>query len=260
MSEQGLNPSTSWEARAVHVARGLAYPSTPDLSGRLGPGRVKALVQARRARQVRRLALTAIVLIGLSLALLSVPSVQAALVRLLRLGAVKIVLEPMPTPTPMTQVTPTITPPPLASVLDLSGETSLDQARASVSFSITLPSYPADLGPPDAVFVQDLGDETVMLVWRDHASPNRVRLALQLLGPNAFVFKMQPRKVADARVNGRSALWAVGEYMLRTRSRGPDMRRLITGNVLIWREGSVTYRLETDLPLEEAVKIAESLR
>ena len=39
-----------------------------------------------------------------------------------------------------------------------------------------------------------------------------------------------------------------------------NLRRLITGYVLIWRDGDITYRLETDLPLEEAVKIAESLR
>jgi hypothetical protein len=29
--------------------------------------------------------------------------------------------------------------------------------------------------------------------------------------------------------------------------------------VLIWEENQITYRLETDLPLEEAVRIAESL-
>jgi hypothetical protein len=267
MSEQDRNPIASndaaWEARAAQTAKGLAFPPTPNLAGQLGARRIAALVQShreRRAQQVRRLTFAAIVLIGLSLALLSVPSVQAALVRLLRLGSVTIVLvpTPMPTLTPTTPSTPP--PPPLSSVLDLSGETTLAQARASVSFSITLPTYPANLGPPDAMFVQDLGDETVMLVWRDSTSPNRVRLALQLLGPNAFVFKMQPRKVADARVNGQPALWAVGEYMLRTRIGDPELRRLITGSVLIWKEGNITYRLETDLPMEDAVKIAESLR
>jgi hypothetical protein len=35
---------------------------------------------------------------------------------------------------------------------------------------------------------------------------------------------------------------------------------LIEGHVLIWKEGDITYRLETDLPVEEAVKIAESLK
>jgi hypothetical protein len=80
------------------------------------------------------------------------------------------------------------------------------------------------------------------------------------LGPNAFAEKVQPRKVQDARVHGQPAVWAIGEYMLLSRNGDVSLRRLVTGNVLIWREGEITYRLETDLPLTEAVKIAESLQ
>jgi len=45
------------------------------------------------------------------------------------------------------------------------------------------------------------------------------------------------------------------------RMRGGDLEftRLIEGHVLIWTMGDVTYRLETELSLEEAIKIAESL-
>jgi hypothetical protein len=39
-----------------------------------------------------------------------------------------------------------------------------------------------------------------------------------------------------------------------------DIRRLIDGHVLIWEEDGITYRLETGVTLEEAVKIAESLQ
>ncbi len=34
---------------------------------------------------------------------------------------------------------------------------------------------------------------------------------------------------------------------------------MIDGHVLIWKKSSLTYRLETDLSLKEAIKIAESL-
>jgi len=34
---------------------------------------------------------------------------------------------------------------------------------------------------------------------------------------------------------------------------------LVEGNVLLWTEGEITYRLETDQRMEEAVRIAESL-
>jgi hypothetical protein len=39
-----------------------------------------------------------------------------------------------------------------------------------------------------------------------------------------------------------------------------DMRRLVEGNVLVWEQDGLTYRLETKLSLSEAVKIAESLK
>jgi hypothetical protein len=34
----------------------------------------------------------------------------------------------------------------------------------------------------------------------------------------------------------------------------------VTGDVLAWEEGRITFRLETTLPLDEARRIAESLR
>src|SRR5439155_26603592 len=38
-----------------------------------------------------------------------------------------------------------------------------------------------------------------------------------------------------------------------------SQRRLTDAGVLVWSEGGITYRLETMLPLPEAIKVAESL-
>ena len=35
---------------------------------------------------------------------------------------------------------------------------------------------------------------------------------------------------------------------------------MVDGNVLIWYADDITYRLESDLPMEEAIKVAEFLR
>ena len=48
--------------------------------------------------------------------------------------------------------------------------------------------------------------------------------------------------------------------MLETRNHNYVERRLVEGHVLIWTENNVTYRLETGLPVEQAIKIAESLK
>jgi hypothetical protein len=66
--------------------------------------------------------------------------------------------------------------------------------------------------------------------------------------------------IEATRVNGREALWLVGAHSLLLRNGETAYRTLVTGNVLLWTEGGFTYRLETDRTLEEAVRIAESLR
>ena len=68
----------------------------------------------------------------------------------------------------------------------------------------------------------------------------------------------------ETTVDGERALWVRGPHLLQFREKNGnvdyDTRRLVNGNVLIWQEDTLTYRLETDLPLEEAVRVAESLR
>jgi hypothetical protein len=70
---------------------------------------------------------------------------------------------------------------------------------------------------------------------------------------------MNPALVQETTVNGQRAVWAVGPYPLQFSNGDLDFVRLIDGHVLIWADGEVTYRLETNLDLEEAVKVAESL-
>jgi hypothetical protein len=35
---------------------------------------------------------------------------------------------------------------------------------------------------------------------------------------------------------------------------------MVNANVLLWTEGDITYRLESSLPLDEARRVAESLK
>ena len=50
------------------------------------------------------------------------------------------------------------------------------------------------------------------------------------------------------------AFWAVGPYPLELSSRKVEIRRVVAGNVLIWEQDGLTYRLESSLPMEEAQK------
>jgi hypothetical protein len=67
-----------------------------------------------------------------------------------------------------------------------------------------------------------------------------------------------------AEIDGRLGVWIENGVLAVAPVEGlmldllePEVRR--SGNVLIWSDGAVTYRLETSLPREDVVRIAESL-
>ena len=71
---------------------------------------------------------------------------------------------------------------------------------------------------------------------------------------------MEPTVIEETSVNGQRAIWTTGPYPMRLQNGDIQYMRMINGHVLIWENEDVTYRLETDLSLEEAIKIAESLQ
>lgn len=253
MSDQQLE---QFGLRVQALAATLPYPPTPNVAARL------KLRRASPDARVRRLTFAALALALACLASLAVPQVRATLIEFFQIGAVRIfVTEPTPTTTPTG--TPTIVPTPtlLPSLLNLSGKTTLTEARAQTGFDLPLPTYPTDLGDPDLVFLQNLAGDMVILVWLDPAQPNRVRLSLHVISPDSFALKKaEPEVIQFTEVNGHEAIWAEGPYLLVLSNGDYDIRRLIEGRVLIWTEADLTYRLETDLSMEEAIKIAEALK
>ena len=265
-------PIEQWETRLRQIAEEFSYPPTPNIART-----VRQRLEQTRTRPVllpRQLAWFVMIALVILAGLMAVPQVRAAVFEILRIGAVRIVpFTPTPTVTPAppvfapTGTTPVATtspsPTPLSSVLDLAGETTLAEARAKASFAVRLPTYPSDLGPPDHVFLQDFSGPVVVLVWMDRTRPNRVRMSLHELGPGTFAEKIQPPVIQETTVNGPRAVWTEGPHLLQFLRGGQviyDARRLVEGHTLVWTQGDVTYRLETDLPLDEAVRIAASLK
>lgn len=251
-------PDEKLEARLSEAGRAFIYPTIPDIAGSVA-GRLTRR-GGRGSRLLRRGLVAALVLLLIGLCLmLAVPEVRAAILNLLRIGNV-IIFPVAPTATPTQQVaTAAPTPTLLPSLRNLAGEMPLNNARQYVPFPIRLPP---DFGPPDKVYYQYYGGPMLILVWLDPAKADGIALSLHLLGSGAFAFKVEPTIIQETTVRGQPALWTVGPYLVilqRGNRAGPEMHRLVRGNVLVWTEGEVTYRLESDLPLAEAVRIAESL-
>ena len=262
------------ETSLQEASANLTYPPTPDIAGQV---RRRMTGQPKtHSTRLRRLAWGAVLTVILLAGLLAVPGVRAQVLEFLQIGVVRIFLvAPTPTPTslPLTATsssanllpglpTPSPTATPSSAALDLAGEISLEQAVQQAGFPILLPAYPPDLGLPDKVFLQDLEGNVLVLVWFDPAEPGKVRFSMQQFTDqdNISVTKMQPVTVLETTVAGNPAAWTEGPYLLRVQDGDIDITRLIEGHVLIWEQDGITYRLETDLSLEEAVRIAESLQ
>lgn len=258
------SPQERFEGRLRSIAKQLEYPHTPDLSGSV-MRRLRSSPRAHVISQLLAWSLTFLLILCASLML--IPPARAALIDFIQIGAVRIFrAEPSPlSPTrqefPLT-ATPGPTPQPLIPMLEnIAGETTLAQAQQTVAYPILLPSYPPGLGQPDRVFVQEVDGKMTILVWMDPQHPDKVLMSLHFIPSGSWaITKMKPQIMQETTVKGQRAIWAVGPYMLHLSNGNIDLVRLIDGHVLIWTNGDITYRLETSLSLEEATKVAESLR
>ncbi len=277
MSEQR---KVDFETQLIALAKDFPFPPTPDIAGRFD---WRQFDSKWRVFQARPLAWAMVVLLVVLASLVAVPHVRARLLEFLQIGSVRIFLvEPTLTSTPTEAPTPdgenlsvtmTVTPvivaapptaPPdygsyLVSVLDLDGETTLEEVRQRAEFPVRLPTYPPDMGEPDRVFYQQLGArEFAVLVWLYLDSDERVRISLYALGEGTAGFKGEPRLLTETEVNGKRAIWTDGPHFFSVDG-FHQSGRLVESPVLIWTAEGWTYRLEADLSKEEMIQIAESL-
>ena len=253
----------------LSISKGLDYPRTPDIAGAV----MTRLRGATRPRFIsRRLIWSLTVILILFSSLMLIPPARAAIIEFIQIGVVRIFrAEPTPLAPPNQEIPSTVVPvtatpvptsQPLIPILEnLAGEMTLDEAQKAVNYPILLPSYPPDIGKPDRIFVQDADGKMTVLVWLDPQHPDQILMSLHFLPAGSWAIKkIEPTHIQETTVNSQRAIWAIGPYPLRLSNGDLDFVRLIDGHVLIWEQGDITYRLETDLSLEEAVKIAESLR
>lgn len=238
------------ENRLQDEGRSFTYPNTPDLASAFlrAPG-------AARPRWQRLAIGIAIVLTALA-SLLVAPEVRARLLEFLQIGAVRI--EPHATEETLQNKNRLYGP--LISISSLGGETTLEEARAIVDFSIPLPTYPADLGAPDHVYLQHIERERyfVILTWLEEQDDSEVRLALYVIGPGVSITKGPVEQIQVVEVNGQPAAYVRGPHFLQLDAR-EDYGVLVQAPALIWESEGVTYRFEANLSVEELVHIAESL-
>jgi len=65
-----------------------------------------------------------------------------------------------------------------------------------------------------------------------------------------------PRPVT---VDGAAGMWIQGGVLMIDAGDPFWTYQRRSGNVLVWERGGITYRMESNLPLDDAIAIAESL-
>ncbi len=243
----------------------------------------------------RRLALAALLvaaLVGATLALS--PTARNAVAEWLGLPGLTIIYAPdTPTTFPGTPTgartpgrtatsavgarnSPVTTPGTIGQRLSLGQPTTLAAARGRVAFPVLTPALP-ELGPADDVYLAvPPSDGQVSLVWRARADlpatgePGAGLLLSQFRGtlaPGLWQKLVGPRTQIDyPLVNGIYGFWITGgphEFSYTDPNTGQvrqETTRQVGGNVLLWEQGGVTFRLEGARSEAEALRIAASLR
>ena len=243
---QTPDENEAWEMRVQTLSRQVDYPPTPDVAAG-----VRARLQRRERAPLRSVwvrAALALLLIAL-VAVLAIPDLRAKAFEILQLGALRVEDEG-PALTPQPEGTPAFDP---------ALETTLDDARARLDFA--LPTTPPDLGTPDHVYVYEARGPVVILAWDGVSAPGHPPLSLTIARTDNLLMKNRDEPSARPTVNGQPALWFVEPHVFEMQPPvGEPDQRVIEANVLVWTSGDLTLRLETDWPLEEAVRLADSVQ
>jgi hypothetical protein len=161
---------------------------------------------------------------------------------------------------------------PPGSTLGLGKLTALPDLDAAAGRHIALPTDPL-LGPPDAAYVDVFKANQVALVWapRPHVPATLdPGVGLLLMSFDGLIedeyyakFINSGATLVPTEVGGMEGYWFSGAphvfFYDRTGGGFVDDDRRWVGQALVWSDGTITYRIETSLPEEDAIRIATSL-
>jgi hypothetical protein len=171
-------------------------------------------------------------------------------------------------------VVPTLSPLPTSYRSFLIGRpASLEEARAAVAWPVLVPEDPL-LGPPDEVYLDRAHrDGAVSLVWGARAglptaSTTGAGLLLtefrgsineqffqKFVGPGSTIERVH--------VGDRIGYWISGaphEVVVLDPSGEPILDTIrLAGNVLMWEDGELTLRMESELGRDDALRVAATV-
>lgn len=231
-------------------ARSFKYPATPDLASSS-----TRMVENTRSRLGPRLMVPAMlaILLFCSVSIFVAP-VRAAVIEFIQVGVVQIFTGEPDRDLPEGMRSETI----YSLLGPVDGGATLLEAETALGQKGTLKKITKETGPPDRVFVQDLGDTAAILLWFSGEGEEHVGMSLIVLRSGASIGKDAPATVTRTEIWGQDALWLTGDHSLYLMVAGEEMVIPVAGNILIWEYHGLTYRLETSASLDQALEMLET--
>ncbi len=237
----------------------FVYPLTPGIAGavsarlrRAGPALVApqpfGWVGGPLGRVTLALVVTAVVIVGIALA---VPQSRSALADFFGLGHVRVEIKPFLGPTP-----------PVLSPESFARPSSVSEVDGLLDFRVRFPSRDGRLLAPDAVYVQgEASDRPVAIFVYEEEGFDLYQTRAGFFGKGG----PDPSLIHEIEFGGHPALWIDqgGHIASLLDERGRVLvasQRTVGRATLLWEENGITYRLETSLSQDEAIRVAESLR
>jgi hypothetical protein len=245
---------TELELQLLALRDDVAWPPTPDLGAAVQERVAREPRPARRrswlqGRLVPAVAALAVVLIALAAVFAASSSVRATVRDWLGIGSVRIT---------RVQTLPDLSP---ARELQLGRRATVAQANAYLGSPIATVRA---LGAPDVIYLGDGAPARVSVVYgaRPGLPPGTAGVGAlldEIQGDaTAFIEKFVAGGVpiTPVRVNGERGYFIGGRHTVNL----PDeLRPRVAGNTVVWLHDAVTYRLETKLGREAAVRLAQSV-
>ncbi|MHB8510077.1 MAG: hypothetical protein ACYDGR_15790 [Candidatus Dormibacteria bacterium] len=244
------------------LGRLLQYPPTPDLSSAVRARIDSAQTRTRwweRPAQRRTALAIAVVIIALAASTALLSPVRDTLARFFHVPGVVIERQAVvPSPTP-------------GGALQLGTPTSLNGARTRLNFPVALPTT---LAVPSAVYLSSVppGGE-LSLVYAPapglpEAHSSGVGLLLTefrgTLAPQFFGKILGPGTLLkEVDVAGTRGYWITGSphafFYQQVGGNPTDEPLRLADNTLLWEKGGVTFRIESGLDLDAALRVANGI-
>lgn len=258
------------EQALTELAPRVAYPPTPDLAAT-----IRAQIAAEPAPlrpgwswpallRPRRLAVAFLVLLIIAVGAVAIsPELRTAVAKRLGIHGIEIIF---------VDETPTPAASPVGTTLLLGEPMTLEEAQSRVGYVIQVP---AELGPPDEVYLRQLSaGPMVTLLYRPRpglpeAEETGVGALLMQFPATSDIDQIVKRvtmgtgSVISVMIDGADGFWVMGSSELvisQDPSAGFAPVSRPSADVLIWEQNGMAYRLEVNLLMSDAIRIAESLQ